>query len=189
LRQEDVNLSNAVACVNGYYIFSSDVENVYNEYKEAGISRNRIIEDSISEILVVQCSKRYGISISDKELDTIMMTFKISQPDLFEESLAQYGEHKLKEKLYIRNLFSKTKKHITENILLKNGVPYDAIDRFVSHYGLEKQLSPYSDEQILRDLGREIEAFLFNEWLENLREGAIIEYFDVQKDSFATTFH
>lgn len=53
LRQKDVNVSNAVVCVNGYYIFSDDVENVYNEYKEAGISRDKIIEDSISEILVV----------------------------------------------------------------------------------------------------------------------------------------
>ena len=169
--------------------FSDDVENVYNEYKEAGISRDKIIEDSISEILVVQCSKRYGISITDKELDTIMMTFKISQPDLFEESLALYGEHKQKEKLYIRNLFSKTKKHITENILIKNGIPHDAINRFASHYGLQEQLSPYTDEQILRDLGKEIEAFLFNEWLEKIREDAIIEYFDVQKGSFATTVH
>lgn len=176
LNQEGVDISDAIVRVNDYYILASAIDPVYEEYKDTGISRNKIINDSILEILVVQESPKYDISLSDKELDQIVEAFKSSQSEIYMDSVAQYGEQVLKEKLRIRNLFSKTKEHVMENIILKDGISHADIERFTVKYGLEEQFAPYSDEQIIHNLQKELEEFLFNEWMENLKNGANITY-------------
>lgn len=183
LNQEGIDISDAIVRVNDYYILASAIDPVYEEYKDTGISRDKIINDSILEILVVQESTKYGISLSDEELNQIMEEFKSNQSEIYSDSVDQYGEEALREKLRIRNLFTKTKEHVMENIILKDGISHADIERFTAQYGLEEQLAPYSDEQIIRDLQKELEGFLFNEWMESLKEEANITYFSTNVSS------
>ena len=67
--QRDVNVEDAIVSVNGYYISASDINTVYEECKDSGVSYEKIVEDSILEILVAQKSAEYGIKLSEKELD------------------------------------------------------------------------------------------------------------------------
>lgn len=61
-------------------------------------------------------------------------------------------------------------------MILKNGITHKDIERFKVKYHLEEQLGSYSDEQIIHDLQREIEGFLFNEWMVSLKDSAEIIY-------------
>ena len=174
--QKDVDVEDAIVSVNGYYILASDINTVYEECRDSGVSYEKIVEDSILEILVAQKSVKYGIKLSEKELDKIMLDFQLEQKGFFSEAIDIYGEEKLREKLRIRNLFSRTKNYILTNVILKNGITHKDIKRFKIKYHLEEQLRPYSDEQIIHDLQREIESFLFNEWMVSLKDSAEITY-------------
>ena len=176
LVQKDVDVEDAIVSVNGYYILASDINTVYEDCRDSGVSYEKIVEDSILEILVVQKSVKYGIKLSEKELDKIMLDFQLEQKSFFSEAIDIYGEEKLREKLRIRNLFSRTKNYILTNVILKNGITHKDIERFKIKYHLEEQLRPYSDEQIIHDLQREIESFLFNEWMVSLKDSAEITY-------------
>lgn len=176
LPQDNVNLEDAIVSVNGYYILASNIDAVYEESKDSGISYEKIVEDSILEILVVQQSSKYGIKLSEKELDKIIEDFQLEQEEFYSEAIKIYGEENLKEKLRIRNLFSRTKDYVINNVILKDGITHDDIERFKIKYHLEDQLASYSDEQIIHDLQREIEGFLFNEWMVSLKDGAEIIY-------------
>lgn len=176
LVQKDVDVEDAIVSVNGYYILASDINTVYEECRDSGVSYEKIVEDSILEILVAQKSVKYGIKLSEKELDKIMLDFQLEQKSFFSEAIDIYGEEKLREKLRIRNLFSRTKNYILTNVILKNGITHKDIERFKIKYHLEEQLRPYSDEQIIHDLQREIESFLFNEWMVSLKDSAEITY-------------
>ena len=105
-----------------------------------------------------------------------MLDFQLEQKSFFSEAIDIYGEEKLREKLRIRNLFSRTKNYILTNVILKNGITHKDIERFKIKYHLEEQVRPYSDEQIIHDLQREIESFLFNEWMVSLKDSAEITY-------------
>lgn len=176
LVQKDVDVEDAIVSVNGYYILASDINTVYEDCRDSGVSYEKIVEDSILEILVAQKSVKYGIKLSEKELDKIMLDFQLEQKSFFSEAIDIYGEEKLREKLRIRNLFSRTKNYILTNVILKNGITHKDIERFKIKYHLEEQLRPYSDEQIIHDLQREIESFLFNEWMVSLKDSAEITY-------------
>lgn len=174
--QRDVNVEDAIVSVNGYYISASDINTVYEECKDSGVSYEKIVEDSILEILVAQKSAEYGIKLSEKELDEIILDFQLEQKDIFSEAIDIYGEENLREKLRVRNLFSRTKNYILTNVILKNGITHKDIERFKVKYHLEEQLGSYSDEQIIHDLQREIEGFLFNEWMVSLKDSDEIIY-------------
>lgn len=176
LPQDNINLEDAIVSVNGYYILASNIDAVYEESKASGISYEKIVEDSILEILVVQQSSEYGIKLSEKELDEIIEDFQLEQEEFYSEAIKIYGEENLKEKLRIRNLFSRTKDYVMNNVILKDGITHDDIERFKIKYHLEDQLAPHSDEQIIHDLQREIEGFLFNEWMASLKDSAEIIY-------------
>lgn len=169
--------------INDYCVLKSEIDAVYNEYEATGISYKRIIEDTILEQLVVQKADTYGITLSGEELENIMLEFKEHNPDLYNESIEIYGYNSLKEKLRIRNLFSKTKDYIMSNVLFVNGVTSEMINSFKVEYGLEEQLSHFSDEQIINDLGYEIEEFIFKEWMKSLKDEADITYFNSTKES------
>lgn len=176
IRENNINSEDAIVSVNGYHILSSNVEAVYEESKNSGITYDKIVEDSILEILVVQKSKEYGIELSKKELDEIMSDFRSEQEEYFSEAINRYGEENLREKLRIRNLFSRTKDYVLSNLILKDGITHEDIEKFKSKYHLEEQLSPYSDAQIIHDLQLELENFLFREWMISLKDEAEIIY-------------
>lgn len=66
LVQKDVDVEDAIVSVNGYYILASDINTVYEECRDSGVSYEKIVEDSILEILVAQKSVKYGIKLSEK---------------------------------------------------------------------------------------------------------------------------
>lgn len=178
LSQSDVDLNDAIVQVNDYYILQQQIDPVFKEHQAEHIPYKKIVDDTVLEILVVQESKKFNISITESELDDILVEFKGMNSQIYQEALESYGEDGLREKLRIRNLFSKTKSYVIENIILKDGISHSEILRFAEKYDLTTQLAPYTDEQILNDLENEIINFLFHEWMNNLKDAADITYFD-----------
>lgn len=174
--QTDIDMDNALVKVNGDYIMKSDIDQVYEQFNGA-VSYKKIVENSILEMLVVQASADYGIKIKKKQLDEILSEFEQNYSDTYKEAVEQNGIDNLRKKLEIRNTYSMTKEYVMDNILLKDKtIPHDVIEKFKEENGLVEQLAPYSDEQIIQNLSKELEEYMFREWMLELRDKADIEY-------------
>lgn len=175
--QSDIDINDVLVKVNSDYILKSDIDPIYEQYKGTTVTYKKIVEDSILEMLVVQSSSKYDTQISEKELDSILADFENSQPDMFKEAADENGIEKLRQKLKIRNTYSKTKEYVMDNILLKDKtISHDVIEQFKKENNLVEQLAPYSDEEIIQNLKKELEEFMFREWMLQLRDKADIEY-------------
>lgn len=175
-KNDDMTESDILVWVNDDVILKSQVDLVYEDYKDTNISYDKIVEDSILELLVAQKSSEYGITLSDRELQEIVSDFEKEMPELYQDAIETYGEEELMHKLRIRNLFSRTKQYVIDNIILADGISHDDILKFEQANGLEQQLSPYTDEQIIGNLEKEITEYLFADWMNQLRDNANIQY-------------
>lgn len=174
--QSSIDMDNALVRVNDDYIMKSDIDPVYEQYNGT-IPYEKIVEDSILEMLVVQSSTNYGIKIKEKQLDEILAEFEKNHSDTYKEVIEENGIENLRKKLKIRNTYSMTKEYVMENILLKDKtIPHNIIEEFKKENGLVEQLAPYSDEQIIQNLSKELEEYMFKEWMLELRGKADIEY-------------
>jgi hypothetical protein len=170
--------------VNDNIIYKSQIDIVYEEFKNTSVTYDKIVDDSILELLVVQESPKYGISLSEDDLEHILHEFQELQPDIYKESVELYGLDNLKMKLKIRNLFTETKEYVLHNVIIKdNIIPHEVIESFTKDNNLVEQFAPFTDEQITNKLRKELEEYMFRKWMNNLRSSANIEYvnFDPHK--------
>lgn len=160
--------------VNGDYILKSEIDPVYQQYVDTKVTYEKIVEDTISEILVIQQAEKYNIEVSDKELEDAVADYEIQQPQLYKESLAMYGEGQLKRKLKDTALFNKTKKYVLNNVIVIN-------DNIVNAFKNQKEFNGYldgkSNQEILIALNNEIKQYAFSCWIKDLRKDAKIIYY------------
>ncbi|MDR1736526.1 MAG: hypothetical protein LBR85_06640 [Oscillospiraceae bacterium] len=167
-----------LAIVNGQPILDAQIDLVYEDFKDSGITREKIIEDTILEILVVQEAPSYGIVLTESDIDQLVNGFKEQYPTHYKEAIDRYGYDALKHKLTIRNLFIQTKSYIINNILFpEEEISHELIVDFTSAYGLTKQFEAYTDAQIIAHIKNEIIEYAFRQWMNDLRVNADIELF------------
>jgi len=171
------NYENILVRVNDDFVYRERVDLVYLDHEGTTVTYERIINDTILELLVVQQAPRFGISLSDEELQNIMESFEEIEPEFFNDAVETFGINELREKLRIRNIFSTTKDYVIDNILFPNGeISSETIRWFAEANDLAEQFAQFTDEEILDELRREIVEFTFRQWMEELREDADIEF-------------
>lgn len=171
------NYENILVRVNDDFVYRERVDLVYLDHEGTTVTYERIINDTILELLVVQQAPRFGISLSDEELQNIMESFEEIEPEVFNDAVETFGINELREKLRIRNIFSTTKDYVIDNILFPNGeISSETIRWFAEANDLAEQFAQFTDEEILDELRRDIVEFTFRQWMEELREDADIEF-------------
>jgi len=171
------NYENILVRVNDDFVYRERVDLVYLDHEGTTVTYERIINDTILELLVVQQAPRFGISLSDEELQNIMESFEEIEPEFFNDAVETFGINELREKLRIRNIFSTTKDYVIDNILFPNGeISSETIRWFAEANDLAEQFAQFTDEEILDELRRDIVEFTFRQWMEELREDADIEF-------------
>lgn len=162
--------------VNGDVIMKLEIDEVYNQ-TDGKISYDKIVEDSIIELLVIQEAANYNINISEEELTEAFQSYKNNFPQYYEESLKIYSDEEIKNKLRNTNMFLKTKSYICENILhTPETITTKEYKGFLIKFGLEEYMQQYSQEFVVENLWSDIEEYLFLEWANNLRTDAEITY-------------
>jgi hypothetical protein len=160
--------------VNDDFIYRERVDLVYLDYEG---TYERIVMDTILELLVVQQAPNFGISLSEEEVQDILDLFEEVEPDYFIEAVETFGIEELREKLRIRNLFTMTKNYVIDNILFVDGyISSETITWFTEENGLTEQFANFTEAEILEGLRREIIEFTFRRWMEDLRDEADIEF-------------
>ncbi len=81
-----------LATVNGEPILKSEIDPVYEEYKESDITYEQMIEDTIDEILVIQQAPKYKLSVSEADVDESVEFYKITYPEMYQELSETYTE-------------------------------------------------------------------------------------------------
>jgi hypothetical protein len=160
----DVRYDEILVRVNNDFIYRERVELVYLDNEGTNVTYERIVMDSILELLVVQQAPRFGINLSDCELQDILNSFEAIEPEFFNEAVETFGIDELREKLRTRNLYMRTKEYVIEYVLFPNGeVPTHVIRWFAEENGLADRLENFTYEQFLEAFGREISEFTFRQ--------------------------
>lgn len=172
---------NVIVSVNGENIYNYEIDRVFEQYQDTNsISKEKIIENTIDEILVIQKGKDdYGIDVSDSEVKALIDDYKLNFPEQYSKALEIYGEESFFKGQKDRQYYNKTKEYVLKNILkIENGISKEQIKNFEQHYGIEESLKNYSDSEVLSQFQSDIENYIFNEWVKSLRDDAAIEYYE-----------
>ena len=173
LTQEAAAVGIVLVTANGEPILKAEIDPVYEEYIESDITYEKIIEDTIDEILVIQPAPKYKLSVSEADVDESIEFYKITYPEMYQELSETYTEKEIRKNLKDRLLFSTVRDYALEHICL---VDHQLIQKFTKAYGLEEQLKGYTDEQIKYTLDSELQDFAVKQWTKDLRKQAEIVY-------------
>lgn len=163
--------------VNGEEILKNEIDLVYKQFADSGVQYDEILSNSIDEILVIQYAKEFGIpEITEPEVQKQLQAYKSQYPDLYNEAVNVYGVDELYKGQENRMMYDRVKKYVMSNVLQDKFTDQTA-KKFIAKYKLSGQLEGYSMEQIKKSLKKEIEEFLFNEWVDDIKKDANIIYY------------
>lgn len=164
-----------LATVNGEPILKSEIDPVYEEYRESDVTYEQIVEDTIDEILVIQQAPKYKLSVSEDDIDESVAFYRSTYPDMYRELSETYTEEEIRKKLGDRLLFSTVRDYALEEIC---PIDHPLIQEFKAVNKLEEQLDGYTDEQLKQTLDSELQNFALKQWTKELRTSAEIVYAD-----------
>ena len=95
---------------------------------------------------------------------------------MYNEAVNVYGVDELYKGQENRMMYDRVKKYVMSNVLQDKFTDQTA-KKFIAKYKLSGQLEGYSMEQIKKSLKKEIEEFLFNEWVDDIKKDANIIYY------------
>ena len=75
-----------------------------------------------------------------------------------------------------RMMYDRVKKYVMSNVLQEKFTEQN-IKNFIAKYKLSEQLKEYSMEQIKKSLKKEIEDYLFDEWVDDIKKEVNIVYY------------
>ena len=134
------------------------------------IKVDEILNNSIDEVLVIQHAKEFDIpEITESEVQEQLQDYKNQYPDL-------YGVDELYQGQENRMMYDRVKKYVMSNVLQEKFTEQN-IKNFIAKYKLSEQLKEYSMEQIKKSLKKEIEDYLFDEWVDDIKKEVNIVYY------------
>lgn len=166
--------NDAIVSVNGEFVLMSEIEPVLEQYEGTDVTYEKIVDDTILEILVIQQAESFDIFLSDEDIERIVADYQAEHPEYYSESIRLYGEDALKKKLRDSYIFDMVKNHVIANVLKYDS---ETIQEFRSQDGFNGYLDDISDETIVTTLQLELEEFAFRQWMNNLKENAEIIYY------------
>ena len=165
--------------VNNEEILESEISYVYRQYENTNITFDKIVEDSILEILAIQQAANFGITVSEEDIDDSILIFQNQYPNEYREALSTHTIAKLREKLRDRKLYVRVEAYVKKNII---NITHKDIEDFLKEKNLEKEFAGYSDDFIKKYLDAELSNYMMREWMNSLKETAEIHYIGWKPD-------
>ncbi len=187
------------ATVNGEKIYLKDIEEVYNKYNiysvdnqnqkqgNLPITRKKILDNAINEILVLQEAKKRGIVVSELEVNNRIKELKAHFPEIYEKVLSEVGLSEYKSILAKRITYQKMK----DEILKESGEDFKISDEEAFKWYLKRKGLPEDDgitvidatefaktkDEIKHFIKKEKEEKIFKSWVSELRRKAKIRIY------------
>lgn len=182
------NKNEIAAIVNSEKIYVDDIEKIYKDFKEHGISpipdKKKILNDIINELLVVQEAKSQNIIVNDKEVENRVKMLKEHMPELYDTVLEKVSLEEYKERIKEGMLYQKMKENV-----LKDNLIYISEEAVLAY--IEKNKKDFSEstvdedkfdevKNIIKEMLKEREEIkIFNQWIEKLKDKAEIKIYFV----------
>ncbi len=160
--------------VNDEYIYHDEIATVYEQIEGTNITFDKIVDDTITEILVIQQAPLYGIGMTKEEIEKTVEDYKQQYPDYYNETIKKYDRDEFEKRIADKGLYIKVREHFLHTYEVTDA----DVEDFIRINNLVEQLSPYDNTQIRTYFEKELSNFVFIRWAKELREGAAIEYFD-----------
>ena len=116
------------------------------------------------------------MNLSESEVQEQLQDYKNQYPDLYNEAVNIYGVDELYQGQENRMMYDRVKKYVMSNVLQEKFTEQN-IKNFIAKYKLSEQLKEYSMEQIKKSLKKEIEDYLFDEWVDDIKKEVNIVYY------------
>lgn len=129
-KEKELLDSECIVTVNGEKILKQEIETVYNEFREAGVKFNDIVENSIDEILVIQRADDYEITCTEEEIERALKEYRSQYPEEYEKAENIYGKDHVKKGQRNRILYSKVKEYFFDNLVDKD-ISDDLVEKFI----------------------------------------------------------
>lgn len=162
-----------LATINGEKILKREIDLVYRQFENSEIEYEDILNNSIDEVLVIQKAEDFKIEVSDSEVESRIQEYKEMYPDLYNEAVDIYGVKELYKGQRNRIIYNKVKTYVMSNIIGED-ISDRTVSDFIDKYNLKTQLEGYTTAQIKSSLHNELEEYLFESWIEDIKEDADI---------------
>ena len=100
--------------VNGESILKEDVDTLFEQYEKTGISYDEIVTNSIRDLLLIQRGREMGVTVSENEVEGVILDLRETYPDLYDIYLERYGRAGIKQKFKNILLYNKSREALTE---------------------------------------------------------------------------
>lgn len=100
--------------VNGEPILKEEVEALFEQYEKTGISYDEIVTNSIRDLLLIQWGRETGVTVSENEVEEIILELRKTYPELYGIYLDRYGRTGIKQKFKNIFLYNKSREALTE---------------------------------------------------------------------------
>lgn len=162
-----------LATINGEKILKREIDLVYRQFEDSEIEYEEILNNSIDEVLVIQKAKDFKIEVSNSEVESRIQEYKEMYPDLYNEAVDIYGVKELYKGQRNRIIYNKVKAYVMSNIIGED-ISDRTVSDFIDKYNLKSQLEDYTTAQIKSSLHSELEEYLFENWIEDIKKEADI---------------
>lgn len=121
--------------VNDEYIYYDEIETVYEQMEGTSITFDKIVDDTITEVLVIQQAPFYGISVSKEEIEQTIENYKQQYPDYYNETIKKYNLDEIKRRIADKGLYIKVREHFLHTYDITNA----DVEDFVKDNNLVEQ--------------------------------------------------
>lgn len=158
------NSKEIIATVNDYNIYQSDVDNIYNQL-EGDVQKEKILQDIIDEYVVIEQAEKYGIEITDDEVQDLISQFQKEQNQVYQRGVEIYGKESFEDSLKEQMIYEKVKSIVLEKELnLNENEKIEAFKQFMLQSG-DETIKDMSPDEIINNRREEMENYIFDKWV------------------------
>lgn len=161
--------------VNGEPLYKHEVDATQemNPYSK----REDIVYNTVNDMLLIQYAKSIGITVSNDEIDAIIIEYKEHYPDIYAAALDGYGEDQLRQGTENRLLIEYALQHIYEDFSADLDINQEIINRYLIENNISPESLTDSEYQLLVESYLNTQkAGIKDSWLENARQTSDIVY-------------
>lgn len=153
-----------IATVDDYNIYQSDVDDIYNQL-EGDVQREKILQDIIDEYVVIVQAEKYGIEVTEEEVQDLISQFQKEQNQVYQRGVEIYGKESFEDSLKEQMIYEKVKLTVLEKELnLNERENIEAFKEFVLQSG-DETIKDMSPEEIISNCKEEMENYIFDQWV------------------------
>ena len=170
------NNNAVIATINGEPLYAKQISRVLKQSDD--LNRDKIIETSINDMLIIQYGKRNGCVVSEEELNQRIQEYKDANSYIYSEAIKIYGEADFKKGLENRIIIEKAKELYINSISDGLNSKTISFEEYLALYKINKEHLDSDQINLAKEKYADYQKnFIVKSWVDYLKEDAEIKYF------------